>query len=235
MDIAIIFSLVVVGAFLQGATGFGFPFFVTPIAAIIMPELIPGTMMVVSIFISTDVVFRERHNIIYRETGLISLGRVVGAAGGAFIVSMLTLAGIKIMVAVVVMAGVLLSFTGARPRINVKSLLGVGVLSGFFGTSTTVGGPPVAMLYQHKSGPEVRAVMGSVLLIGSAISIFWLAVFGVFTLQDFTRALFYLPAVIIGLILARYGASYLDKGRTRAAILIASSAACLVLLIDAWL
>ena len=93
MDIAIIFSLVVVGAFLQGATGFGFPFFVTPIAAIIMPELIPGALMVVSIFISSDVVFRERHHIVYRETGLISLGRVVGAAGGAFIVSMLTLTG----------------------------------------------------------------------------------------------------------------------------------------------
>lgn len=38
-------------------------------------------------------------------------------------------------------------------------LVGAGVVSRVTGTATSIGGSPLALMYQHESGPRVRATL----------------------------------------------------------------------------
>ena len=59
-----------------------------------------------------------------------------------------------------------------------STLFGAGVLSGFMGTVSGIGGPPVALLYQHESGRTLRATLPRYFLVGGAITMVTLVAVG---------------------------------------------------------
>ena len=58
-----------------------------------------------------------------------------------------------------------------RLPINRGTLLPAGLLSGFAGTATSIGGPPLALLYQHSDRPGVRTTLAVYFTTGAAISL----------------------------------------------------------------
>src|SRR3546814_12225619 len=53
-----------------------------------------------------------------------------------------------------------------------------GVVSGVTGTAAGIGGPPLALLYQHRPGSTIRSTLAAAFLVATALSLATLAVAG---------------------------------------------------------
>ena len=66
-----------------------------------------------------------------------------------------------------------------------------GFIGGITGTATSIGGPPFALLYQHRPAQQIRTTMAVYFLIGAALSLVGLVIAGDLTgaqLQGRARA-----------------------------------------------
>jgi uncharacterized membrane protein YfcA len=93
---------------------------------------------------------------------------------------------------------VLLSVSGWRIRLTIWALLGAGALSGFMGTIASVGGPPMALLYQDSSGERLRSTMSGFFIFGTLISLVGLMLAGRFGRAEFMASLAVVPGVLAG-------------------------------------
>jgi hypothetical protein len=136
-----------------------------------------------------------------------------------------------IIVAIVVLTAVALSMTTWEARPTPRALLAAGAVSGVSGTATSVGGPPVALLYQRSAGPTVRSTMGLYFLIGNVTSVGALALAGEVGMRDVARALVLLPFLVVGFLLSGPMRRHVNGPRLRVAVLGLSAASAVVLLV----
>jgi uncharacterized protein len=161
------------------------------------------------------------------------LGRLPGIALGVLVVATFPPRAFAAAVAVVVLTCAVLSVTAWRPRPTRPALLVAGVVSGVAGTATSIGGPPVALLYQEERGPRVRATMAAYFVAGTALSVAGLALGGLVTVPALTAAAALLPFMIVGYLLSSPARRLLDRGWTRPAVVGVAVAGALVLLVRA--
>ena len=72
---------------------------------------------------------------------------------------------------VVIVVVVLMSPRKASIRPSPVAKFVGGSVSGLFATTAAIGGPPVAILYQDRPGPEVRSMLAVLVAVGSALSL----------------------------------------------------------------
>src|SRR5215212_8902739 len=125
-----------------------------PIVALVDPALIPGTLIMVATLVTLMVVVREREDIDLHGTGWALVGRVPGTIAGAVLLAMLPHRAL-----VVLLAAVLLTRTGWIPAPRRRNVVLAGATSGLLGTATSIGGPPMALVWQHNSGARLRGTM----------------------------------------------------------------------------
>ena len=127
-----------------------------------------------------------------------------------------------------VLLAVVISVSGLHVEPRPATLLAGGALSGLMGTIAAVGGPPIALLYQHASGARVRGTLSSVFLMGTVLSLAALMLVGRFGRDELLLSLALLPGAAIGFLVSRRIASRLDRGYTRRAVLAVASVAGLI-------
>ena len=133
--------------------------------------------------------------------------------------------------AALILAAVGLSLSGLRVEPTRRNLFLAGSASGFMGTLTAVGTPPLAIVYQYAPGAEVRANLSAFFAVGGFISILSLAGFGAFGLHDLALSLQLLPAMLIGYLLSPLLARHTDRGWMRPAMLALCIGAAALLLV----
>lgn len=222
--------LVALGATLQGSIGFGLAVVAAPLMLLIDPVWVPGPLLLAAMLLVVLVAFREREHIIARDVALGTAGRVLGTIPAALAIEALPAHVYDLAFAVIVLFGVVLSASGvhiARTRLNVVV---AGMLSGVAGTISSIGGPPMALVYQHERGPSVRGTMSSIFVMGSLIAIAGLWWAGRFGLVELVLGVILMPAVMLGFAVSRYTAVWLDRRHIRPAILTVSAVSALVIL-----
>lgn len=210
---------VATGALIQASLGLGFALVVAPCLALLSPELVPGPVLLASTLLSAGVALREARYIDRRGIGWALLGRVPGSWLGAGALAALSGPNVELAFGAIVLAGVIMSVGGPRLPRTVATLVGAGFLSGIMGTMTSIGGPPVALAFQHEEGPRLRATLSSYFAVGAAISIVMLALHGQFGVRELRNAALLLPPTLAGVACAGFTRAWLDRGRTRAAVL----------------
>lgn len=223
--------VVALSAWIQGSVGFGYALVAAPLLALVAPELVPGPIIFSSMLLSLASGLREHQSIDRRGVTLALVGRVPGVALGAAALAWLATDTMNVVFGAVVLLGVVLSVSGLRLPLTTRTLVGTGFLSGAMGTMTSIGGPPIALVYQHAEGPTLRATLNTYFALGSLMSIPALAVAGHFGRTQLVDGMLLLPATAIGFALSGASRSFLDQGRTRKAVLAvaAVSAAAVVL------
>jgi uncharacterized membrane protein YfcA len=98
------------------------------------------------------------------------------------------------------------------------------------GTTSAIGGAPMALIYQHQKGPQIRGTLSSIFVFGTIISVITLAVVGRFGLKEFKLTLELLPGVLLGFFVSRYTSRLLDKGLIRPAVLAVAAAAGIIVI-----
>ncbi len=94
-------------------------------------------------------------------------GRVPGTVVGALAVAALPVLFLHVTIGLLVLLGVAVSVWAPRFQPTRRVLLGAGVISGVTGTVAAIGGPPIALVYQHASGPRIRATLALYFALGT--------------------------------------------------------------------
>ena len=108
-----------------------------------------------------------------------------------------------------------------------------GFVSGVAGTTTGVGGPPLALTLQHIPPRQLRGTMSVYFLVGASISLVVLAAWGEFGTRHLLAVALLVPGQLLGYLVSGRLVRVLDRGYTRPALLIISVAAALSLLVRA--
>jgi hypothetical protein len=77
-------------------------------------------------------------------------------------------------------------------------MFSAGFLSGFMGTSSSIGGPPMALLLQHEENDFIRANMAAFFCVSCLMSLIMLAIIGRFGVQQILISLPLMPATLAG-------------------------------------
>ncbi len=112
-------------------------------------------------------------------------------------------------------------------------MLAAGVTSGATGTATSVGGPPIALLLQHRQAAEMRSTMSVFFFVGAIISLVGLATAGEVSAEASRVALLMAPLVFVGFWIGSRIRGRLPQERLRAAVLLTCVVAALALLLRA--
>jgi uncharacterized membrane protein YfcA len=225
--------VVAVGALVQGAVGFGLALVAAPLLAIVDPSLVPVPLLLVTGVHAVLTLLREHSDVDWTGVGWALLGRLPGIALGVLAVATLPPRAFLAAVAATVLVCALLSMVAWRPRPSPVTLLGAGFVSGVSGTAASIGGPPVALLYQNQTGPRVRATMAAYFTAGTVLSLAGLLVGGQVGGEHVVAAGTLLPFVVAGFLLSGPARRLLDRGWVRPAVLAVSIAGAVFLLANA--
>lgn len=222
---ALAVTIVAVGSAVQGSIGFGLALLTAPILAWVEPRLVPGPLVIAVTVLLALTAHREREAIDVRGIGWILAGRVPGTVLGALALTGLSPRALTVSLGVLVLLGVGISLLRLRfPR--TPGLLSVaGLVSGMMGTTAALGGPAVAILYQHERGPMVRSTLATYFLAGAFMSLGALYFIGRLGRAELVLGVALLPGIVGGFLLSRGMGAWMDKGRTRAAVLLLSGLA----------
>ena len=226
--------VVAVGAMIQGSLGFGLGLVSAPALALIDETFIPGPLLLVGVAVTLTVFLRERGAVDWKGMKWAIFGRVIGTIAGGWAVVAFSKDAVIVLVAVLVLAGVLMTSIGWKIKTNRITLSTAGLVSGVMGTLTSVGGPPMALVYQRETAQKLRATLAGFFLVGATFSLLTLAVSGGMSEHDFVLGALMLPGYVIGMIANRWASKFLDKGYSRVAVLSFSALSSIVLLLEVY-
>ncbi|CAN5573361.1 sulfite exporter TauE/SafE family protein [soil metagenome] len=231
LDLALAVAVVTLGATLQGTVGFGANLVAAPLLTLIDPQLVPGPIVVVALLLNALVVRRERDSVALAEVRWALVGLVPGTLAGAAALALLPEDGLSLFFAIVVLVAVALSMSGLHPPMRPPALLGAGTASGFMGTVTAIGGPPIAMMYQRQPGATLRGTLGRFFLVSGLLSLAGLLAVGRIGLTEVGVAALLVPGVLAGYGISRLLVGHVDRGHTRAVVLALSALSAVTVIV----
>jgi uncharacterized membrane protein YfcA len=229
----VVWAVVATGAALQASVGIGFGVLSAPLLAILAPELVPGPVLFLGLLLAAMTTTREFRSVHVGELGLAVTGRIAGTLAAGAVIVALPMSVFGSLFALMILTAVALSMTRWRALPTRRNLLAAGLASGFMGTITSVGAPPMALVYQNMPGPKVRATMGAFLMLGAGFSLVALAVIGRFTAAQVVSTAWLVPPVLLGFWLSRYLVRHVDRSKRgiKPAVLGVSAIAAVMLLL----
>ena len=216
---ALIAGTVLIAAFVQGSTGLGFALISTPVIGLTQPELLPVAVLVLMIPLNLYIAGRERGKVDLGGVGWVSAGRIVGTVGGLAVLAAVPTESLSVLVGGCIVLAALASLFAPSFSPGRSALVSVGAVTGVTETATGVGGPPLALVYQHKPAPVLRSTIALCFLIGEVVSVLLLLVTGAAQPEQFVTAALLVPALAVGALMSRYVHHRLEGPRMRNAVL----------------
>lgn len=189
---------ITVAGLLQGTTGLGFGLIAGPVLVLVDPGFVPGAVLMTGLSISGLATLRELPNVNRGHLIAGIGGRIPGAMLGAYLAAYLAPAWFGVAFGVMILTAVLISIISPRFKATNGTVATAGMISGVMGTLTSVGAPPMAIVMQNQSGPEMRSTISAFLFFGAIISIASLIVFGRFGWGDAVRSAILIPFCLLG-------------------------------------
>jgi uncharacterized protein len=225
---------VLIAAFVQGATGLGFALISGPVVGMVAPRLLPVFLLIQMVPLNAYVTWRERHALDGVGTSWISLGRFAGTFGGLGVLFLVTEQQLGLLIGISTVLAVLLTVLAPSFEPGRTAFLAAGLVTGVTETSTGVGGPPLALVYQHRPAPVLRSTVAACFLIGEVISVAILALTDSIGRDQLRVAVLLLPAVILGAVLSRLVHHRLDGRVMRYLVLGFALVSGVVVTFRAW-
>ncbi len=223
--------IVYVGAVMQASTGVGVGILSSPVLLFVDPDFIPAAVVVAVIPLSFSVAIADRKHIDKPGVTAALIGRVPGLVLGAVVVAAISDTVLAILVSTTVLLGVLVSLTTKRFTPTTTALVLAGFGSGFTGTAVGVGGPPIAMTYQHSDAVTMRATISLFFSVGSVLTAVALVFAGELGTRQLQLAALILPSIVLGLFTARRYKRHLVGSAVRPIVLGISAFSAVALLV----
>ena len=221
----------VVGATVQGLVGLGLGLVAAPVVMLLEPGLMPDLLLWLAMFLPVATLAHEHAEIDWRGLGWSLAARVPGTVAGVALVASFSTSALGVVVAVVVLVSVVLTARAVVIPVTRPTLVAAGLVSGITGTVSSIGGPPLAILLQHRSARQVRTTLAVYFLVGAGLSLAGLAVGGRLEPDVLVLAVLLSPTLLVGLVLSRALTRVLPRDTARVPILVVCAASACVLLV----
>lgn len=231
LDSILAFGIAFMGATLQGSVGFGLGLIGVPFLVLIDPVFIPGPLLLSALTLTLLIFFREHQSIDVKGIRWTIPGRIGGSILGAGLLTLIPRQNLSLLFGTMVLLAIAFSLTGLEVPLTKWNLFGAGTVSGFMGTTSSIGGAPIALVYQRQKGPRLRSTLSGIFVFGTIISILSLVVIGHFGLREIILSVVLIPGVVLGFFLSSQTVKILDRGFIRPAVLIASALSGLVVIV----
>jgi uncharacterized membrane protein YfcA len=228
-------AVVTLGSAVQGSVGLGLGLVAAPILALIDPMLVPGPILLCGLVLTLLMSYRERRAMDIPGLKWGVVGRILGTLVAVVVLTNVPREEMTLIFGGLVLFAVVLSASGLHVSPTKWPLISAGALSGFMGTTSNTGGPPIALVYQHAPGARLRSTISGFFVLGTIMSLLALVAVGRFGRYEFWSALTFLPGVLIGFLLSARTLSLLDRGYTRAAVLTLSAVSGAIVILRALL
>ena len=225
---------VVAGSALQSMSGFGLAVIASPILVIINPNFLPAPILALGCILSLLNCIRYRQQLHFSNIKLALLARIPGSILGILLLALLPPIFFAIGFSLLIMLSVLLTYRRIDIHHCERNLVIAGFFSGLMGTTTSVGGPPIALVYQNSNLSTLRAELGLFFLIGTLVSLAMLFVSGNINYAQVELTLPLLPALFVGFFLSFYLDKYLGQRYLKPLIATISLTSCGIILLKAF-
>lgn len=193
LQILAVFLILVIAAWTQAITGFGFSLVCVPLLTLIAgPRAAVVGSSIVALLLTAMTVVHDRADVRPRAAGGVMFAAVLGMPLGLLVLTRLPARILTVLIALVVFAFTLMIWRGLRLAGGWTTIGAVGVLCGILTTSTGMNGPPLVAAFQAMDYPPraFRATLAAI-LFGSGL----LGVSGFLLSDQLTR-----PAATIALV-----------------------------------
>ncbi len=202
MEILVATVVIFVGAYIQTALGFGLAIVAAPILFFLDPLYVPAPITISALTLSLVMAARHWDSISFSGLKFAILGRIPGTIAGGMLLVWISIEQLALWVGISVVAAVILSLSNLRLKPSAGSMFSAGFLSGFMGTSTSIGGPPMALLLQHEKSDFIRANMSAFFCASCLMSLVMLLFVDRLDGRHIALSLPFLPATLAGYWLA---------------------------------
>jgi hypothetical protein len=231
-QVVVLIGLVaMIGAYVQAVVGLGLGLLTAPVVALVAPSLVPVLPLWLALLISGLNLADEHEHVDWRSTLWSLPARVPGTVLGAWLVAAFTEQQIGFALGVMVLLAVVLTIRTVDVPLNPASLAVAGFVAGATGTATSVGGPPIALLYQRGVPEVVRATLSVFFFVGVIISLTGLALTGSLDREPSLLALVLAPGVLVGYVVGRRTRALVEGDGFRWAVLVICTVSALALLV----
>lgn len=215
--------LIFLGSFVQTAIGFGLAIVAAPLLFLVSPDYVPAPICLVALFISILNALKHRDSVEIGGLKMALIGRVPGSVAGGVLLVMVSTDLLALWLGALVLLAVLISLMPFRIEPTPSRMCVAGFFSGFFGTSSAIGGPPMALLLQHQEANQLRGNLSAFFVFSSIISLIIQMPAGFLTLHHLWITVPLIPAAWVGYKLARLTTQSLPKEKIRIGALLLCS------------
>lgn len=233
VELFVAFGAVGIGAIIHGSIGFGFSLIVVPTMALIRPEAVPATLLMLALPMTAFMALRERRSVDMTGFVWITGGRFIGTIAGVGVLAMVPKTFLSVLLGLLIVAAALLSFVRPSLEIRKDTQFAGGIASGVLSTAAALRGSPLALVYQQRPGPEIRSTLSISFVVGLLMSLVALMFAGRVGEEHILLALQLLPGLFAGLWASRRVTMLLDERWLRPAVLVFAAAAGLAVVISA--
>lgn len=230
--LAYVAAAIFVGAFVQGATGFGFSLLVVPIATALLGLKTAVPMMnLLSVLLTTQILYTNRRGIVWGESLRLMLAALPGLALGIAFLRLGDTESVKRLLGLLLLSYALYALVRevrapasattaereSRPWLNALA----GFSSGFFGGACATDGPPVVVYGNLQGWPQERfrsILQAFFVFTGLMLTAVNLAA-GFLTWHIITLVLLTTPVMYAASLLGNLASGRLDPRRFRFAVL----------------
>ncbi|MCC5953569.1 MAG: TSUP family transporter [Acidimicrobiia bacterium] len=230
---ALAFAIMALAAAIQGAVGFGANLLAAPLLVLVDPAFVPVPIIVAALAMNLLVLRRDRWPDAWATIGPALPAQVLGAAAAALLLARTGGRALDMALALIILAAVALSASGLRPRRGRVTLAVGGLGSGFMGTASGIGGPPIALVLADLHGVALRASLARFFIVSAVVSLVVLGLVGETTVSGVLTGVGLVPGIVVGFIASRFLARHVDRGNVRRAVLVLSAASAALVLLRA--
>lgn len=234
VEVLLAVLIVALGTAVQAAIGFGLAMIAAPLLLLIDPALVPGPVIFTALVLSLWVAWLDRGAIDLRHFKAALAGRLVGTPPAALLLGSVSAASFDLLFGSLVLLAVALSIWRWKIQPAPASVFLATAASGFMGTISAIGGPPIVLVYQNASGPHLRANLAVLFVTGTIVSLLSLALVGRFGTRELLLGLFLLLGVGPGILAGKPLKRHLDRGAARPWLLGLCALSALAVLLRAW-
>ncbi|MFH8974317.1 sulfite exporter TauE/SafE family protein [Streptomyces sp. NPDC017890] len=231
LPLVVLALTVAVAAFVQGSSGLGFALIVAPVAGILAPQLVPVFVLASMIPLNLYVAWRERASLDLRGAGWITGARLAATPAGLALLRLIPERSLGVFVGVATVLAAVVSLAAPVFTPGRAAYVGAGAVTGLTETATGVGGPPLALVYQHRTPAELRSTVAACFLVGEVASLALLFAAGRGQVPELGWAFALLPAIAAGAWLSRLVHHRLDARRMRLCVLVFALVSGIVLML----
>lgn len=234
LTIVLINIIILCGSLLQGLIGYGIGMFCAPLLFLISPTLVPAPLILLSTVITLIMVLRDRAHLQFDQVSWAMIGVFIGIIVAGFTLKVASKDQFELVFGVFILLAVLISILGFTPKVNKRTNIIAGFTSGLMGTITAVGGPPMALLYQHGDIKNIKANLTAFFLFANIIAIITLTFIGQITLNTLAIVGLSLPGMAIGFYISTKAHNIVNANTIRKWILALCSITSIIAIIKSF-